>query len=267
LNCGVYSLFPFPKEKEVINHYHSGIYRRPSKYNLNKQGKNFLVKKKYFIDRLIKLSQLLSRVGRILDVGAGNGLLLAEAKKRNWQVWGTELDPAAINYVKRKYDFKLLKGELSKLKIPKQYFDVVHLHHNLEHVYQPEALLNSIKTVFKPGGLLVIEVPQDLYPLSAVIKYYLSYKTRCRFLTNLFLKRKMISIKTTPSAHLFFFTPNSLKKLLIQSGFKIIQIKTPRRNHASDRVIYKHHYLANLIYFLESKLLLGPNIEVFAKIN
>jgi len=266
LNCGMFSLDPFPSKKIVISLYCSGEYRnRYQQQNINWIGgsKNL---EKYLKKRLIKVEKLLKKRGRLLDIGAGSGAFLAQARKRGWKVKGIELDPQAIQYAKRKLGITLFRGELFDLKTPKHFFDVVQLNHVLEHIYNPVELLKRIKLILKPGGYLIIEVPNEIYPLSELIQFYLSYKMSCRYFVRKFLCREMTLVKLPPSLHLLFFNNHNLKQLLEKTGFKVVEINTPRRNKRFDRTIYKSFWMSELIYFLERKFKLGPNIEVFASV-
>lgn len=266
LSCGIVSLFPFPPNKKINYLYGKGEYhKRFQQQNMDwiggsKKLSNHLKK------RLIKLEKLLKFKGRLLDIGAGSGVFLAEARKRGWQIQGVELDPCAISYAKRQFNISLFKGELYNLKTPKHFFDVVHINHVLEHIYNPVEILKRIKSIIKPGGFLVIEVPNEICPLSEVIEFYLSYKIYSRFLFRKILRHRMILVKLPPSLHLFFFKARNLKKLLEITGFKVVEINTPRRNEKFDRTIYKSAYVSRFIYFLERKFKLGPNIEVFASV-
>ena len=264
LNCGMFSLDPFPSKKRVISLYRSSEYRkRYQQQNINWIGgsKNL---ENYLKKRLIKVEKLLKKRGRLLDIGAGSGAFLAQAKKRGWKIKGIELDPQAIQYAKRKLGITLFRGELFDLKTPRHFFDVVHLNHVLEHIYNPVELLKRIKLILKPGGYLIIEVPNEIYPLSELIQFYLSYKMRCRYFVRKFLWREMTLVKLPPSLHLLFFNQHNLKQLLENTGFKVVEINTPRRNERFDRTIYKSFWTSKLIYFLERKFKLGPSIEVFA---
>lgn len=264
LSCGMISLYPFPDKNKIQSLYRSGEYR--GRYQLKEMDWIGGSKKlsNHLIKRLIKLEKLLKFKGRLLDIGAGSGSFLAEAKKRGWQIQGIEIDPCAINYAKRQFNINLFKGELQNLKTPKHFFDIVHMNHVLEHVYNPAELLIKIKSVLKPGGYLIVEVPNEVYPLSELVQFYLSYITHWHFLAKKFLWRKMNLVKLPPSLHLFFFDCHSLKRLLNQTGFKIVEINTPRRNEATDKTIYRSTWMFKLIYFLEARLKKGPNIEVFA---
>lgn len=264
LNCSTLSLNPFPSKDKILWLYRGGEYH--NRYQQQKMDWIGGSKKlsAYLKRRLNKTEKLLKGRGKLLDVGAGSGAFLAEAKKRGWQVQGVEVDPQAIRYARRQFGISLFNGELLNLKTPPHFFNAVHLNHVLEHVYNPQELLVKIKSVLKPGGCLIIEVPNEVYPLSELIQFYLSYKTHWRCLAGKILWRKMTLVKLPPSLHLFFFDCHSLKHLLKQTGFKIIEINTWRRNEAVDKTIYRSSQMPKLIYFLEKKLRLGPNIEVFA---
>ncbi len=95
---------------------------------------------------------------RLLDVGAANGMFLAVAKKRNWEVWGVEVsDFAATEGRKRGFDIKT--GTIIEAKFPDAFFSVVTLWDVLEHIQDPHATLQEIARITKETGLIAVNTP------------------------------------------------------------------------------------------------------------
>ena len=107
--------------------------------------------------------------GRILDVGCAAGYFLAEARQRGWEAEGSELSAKAARHAIKR-GFKVHVGAVESLKLPSR-FDVVYAAHTLEHVKDPLVFLNKLKSFLKPGGKLMIEVP-NAYHLWALIWHY-----------------------------------------------------------------------------------------------
>ena len=111
--------------------------------------------KGYMLNQKLNWIEKLKSPGKILDVGAGTGDFLLNAKKRGWQVSGVEPNDAARKLALLKnLD---LKDELSKFSNDK--FDVICLWHVLEHIPNLEEEISNFKALLKDDGMLVIAVP------------------------------------------------------------------------------------------------------------
>ena len=98
--------------------------------------------------------------GRILDVGCGRGLMLADFVRRGWQAVGTEFSAELTEAVENRYGFPVHSAEnLSDCGFDADFFDVVTLWHSLEHLTRPIDTLREVHRILKPGGIVVIEVP------------------------------------------------------------------------------------------------------------
>lgn len=96
--------------------------------------------------------------GHALDVGCGNGAWLLKLQSLGWQVEGVEFNSLACE-VARAAGLVVYQGSLADAARPSNFYDVVRIWHTLEHVPNPDAELREIARILKPGGRLIIGVP------------------------------------------------------------------------------------------------------------
>jgi ubiquinone/menaquinone biosynthesis C-methylase UbiE len=103
---------------------------------------------------------------QVLDISSGEGYganLLAQVAA---QVTGADIDAVAVALAKRKYkqdNLKFLTGAADKLPCATGSFDIVVSFETIEHYDQHQDMMQEIKRVLKPGGLLIISSPDKLY--------------------------------------------------------------------------------------------------------
>jgi SAM-dependent methyltransferase len=96
--------------------------------------------------------------GRLLDVGAGIGELLALAREAGWQAVGVDVDPAVVAYARaRGLDVRL--GDLPTLELTAASFDLVTLWNVIDFVSDPIGLLRECRRVLAPGGRVFVRTP------------------------------------------------------------------------------------------------------------
>jgi len=95
---------------------------------------------------------------RLLDVGAGVGMLVRLAGERGWQAVGIDVDPAVVAYARaRGLDVRL--GEVGKLALAAESFDLVTLWNVIDFVADPVAMLDECHRVLVPGGRIFVRTP------------------------------------------------------------------------------------------------------------
>jgi SAM-dependent methyltransferase len=101
-----------------------------------------------------KIEPLLSRGGRLLDVGCGRGTLLKLAHAAGFEACGIER-PSPLGHTVPGVLYKTLP----ECNFPDDHFQVVVLWHVLEHLPHPVETLREIHRILKPGGWLSLAVP------------------------------------------------------------------------------------------------------------
>jgi 2-polyprenyl-3-methyl-5-hydroxy-6-metoxy-1,4-benzoquinol methylase len=97
--------------------------------------------------------------GRLLDVGCGAGAFLERMQSFGWTVTGLDYAADVARRVEQRTGIKVHAGTLPHADLAPQSFDAVTMWHVLEHVPHPRQLVEAAAKLLRPGGLLVIEVP------------------------------------------------------------------------------------------------------------
>lgn len=147
---------PKPKEHDLGKYYESEQYI--SHTDASKGVFSFLYQlvKKWSLQKKVKLILSYNRTpGTLLDIGAGTGEFLKAAREKSWTVVGIEPNQNAVSVAKDKGI--TLYHELNDVK--NQKFDVITLWHVLEHISNLEEVVEDLSRLLKPGGVLIIAVP------------------------------------------------------------------------------------------------------------
>lgn len=191
--------------------------------------------RKKFDLRLQWIEKYVSR-GKILDIGCSVGLFLKIARDRGWEPYGLELNTRAVKYAKDKFKLKNIKQViLEKAKFPENYFNAAGLWGVLEHILHPDRVLKELYKVLKPGGVVVISIP-NAGSLAARI---LRERTSC----------------FNGMVHLWFFNPKTMKYFLEKLGYKIIEMSSeqPELDTVWNFLNYEDPYLGRAKFPLDGK--------------
>lgn len=164
--------------------------------------------------------------GRVLDVGCGSGVLLGQLAGRAGYRAGIELSAAAAAAAALVADEVVNGPVTSALPFPPSTFDVVVCADVLEHLADPAAALSSVVRLCRPGGALVISVPNVAY-----------WQARLRLLRGVW---RYEPTGLFDSGHLRFLTRDTLLELVSGCGLLVETIEPARvpdlAAHVLDRV-------------------------------
>lgn len=157
-HCGLVFTMPRPAPEVIGNYYKSDAY-----YS-HQQNKKGIIPKIYESVKTINLKGKVAMAigdlpqGRLLDIGCGVGDFLLQVKKLGWSVTGIEPSEQASKIAQSRLAFApLTPADYDQL--PDQSFDVITMWHVLEHVDDLKSQTKELKRLLRPGGRLVIALP------------------------------------------------------------------------------------------------------------
>lgn len=174
---GFWEVIDKPTSQELADYYTNKYYQTErGNYRKSYPEKELEVIRMKISQRLHKVDQLRGgdqRLGRVLDVGCGEGFALAEFQHRGWEVEGIDysseglraMNPDLLEYVEQGNVFELLETRIQNGKT----YDVVWLNNVLEHVTEPLDLLKALRRLITDDGILVVTVPNDFSELQEIL--------------------------------------------------------------------------------------------------
>ena len=119
----------------------------------------------HFQVRRARVLELLpERLGRVLDVGMGPGVLAEAVVARGGTFEGVDLSPEMVLEAREKYGrlpgASFREGNVEAIDAPDSTYDQVIAVAVVEYLKTPDRALTEIARVLKPGGLAVVTVPK-----------------------------------------------------------------------------------------------------------
>ena len=202
--CHLRATYPQPDAEEIGRYYASAEYishsdTRSGLINrLYHAAREQMLKKKH--KWVVKASG--KEKGTLLDVGAGTGHFAHFMQTKGWLVAALEPDEKARQVAVAKLGINIQPLEALERQIGHTY-DVITLWHVLEHVHDLQGYMNHFRSILKPGGVLIIAVPN--YTSKDAKKY-----------------GAMWAAYDVPR-HLWHFSPASMERLMTNHQFTLIE--------------------------------------------
>lgn len=202
VECGLIYLSPRPTPAAISLYYPSDYasYRRPvedERWALMRwMRRRKLVKRRSMVERYSGRQR-----GRLLDVGCSTGLFVNEMAQSGWQVMGVEPIGYAAQYARERFGLTVHCGTMDDVPCEGETFDVITFWDVLEHTFSPTETLARASALLKPGGLVVISVPNwDSWGRLIFGSHWQGFD---------------------PPRHLYVFTRQTLTAMLTQAGFAV----------------------------------------------
>lgn len=194
--CGLQYLTPRLKSDLILTGYSEGIDEAFISQNTARE--------RTFSKSLQLINNLKPQKGKLLDIGTAGGSFLGVAHHLGWDVLGCEPNRWMAEWGSAHYGIDIHPGTIFDMALPDAEFDVVTLWDVLEHTPDPQAVLKECRRILKPDGVIIINYP-DIQSLVSRL-----------------MGRKWVFLL---SVHLYYFTPDTIRAMLTQTGFKVNTFK------------------------------------------
>jgi SAM-dependent methyltransferase len=161
------------------------------------------------LERLVRSAEPFRKTGCWLDLGYGEGALLAIAERHGWACHGSEVSPRALE-CGRQRGWRVTTDPSGDSRFEPATFDVVSMIEFLEHLGDPIRFLGDAARWLRPGGLLYLTTP-NAKSLNARL---------------LGLSWSVVS----PPEHIVLWTVRALRRVVTEAGFRVIRVRSEGLN-------------------------------------
>jgi SAM-dependent methyltransferase len=209
-SCGMMRLSPMPTPEQIRSFYPQSYWFAPDKKGISLAERYRRLVLRDHVRFVVQALREYEGKGRLLDVGCGGGLFLGMMKERGWDVVGLDFSAEASEVALKSQGVHVEVGSIEQAPFAPESFTAITMFHVLEHLVDPGTSLAAARKLLKPGGKLVVQVP-DAGTLGL----------------------KLFGIRWNAldiPRHLYHFRSKDLERLLEAQGFHVV-----RRKHFSLR--------------------------------
>lgn len=159
------------------------------------------------VDRLESAAEVIvaavpNRSLRVLDAGCATGTFLGMLKDRGFtDLTGIDPSPSAVATARRLYGVSAVAGSFTSPPSDLGTFELITLHHVLEHIFDVQGAVRALRSLLVSGGLVYVEVPDAEHYVDHLVSPYDDFNTE----------------------HINHFSLHSLRALMESSGFVLEQ--------------------------------------------
>jgi 2-polyprenyl-3-methyl-5-hydroxy-6-metoxy-1,4-benzoquinol methylase len=205
--CELTFVWPKPSDSELAALY-ATYHENTGQHLLNSEGETEL-----FTHVVARLIDAVGPSGSLLDIGSSYGHFLALARARGFSTKGLEIASGPARSAREQLGLDIEEVTLEERAFPSGAFTAVTLLNVLEHVPDPLATLQEAFRVARPGGVLIVVVPNLLF----AYPYF-------RVTRRLGLELPVPTSAYDVPFHLTLFSPRSLRTLLAAAGWQVTAI-------------------------------------------
>lgn len=182
----------------------------------------------------------LNKDDTILDVGCGDGYYLHILTNLgiSLNLFGVDIDEVGLDKARDnlKRNISLRKADLMKrLPFKSKTFDKIVMSEVAEHLTNDLYGLKEVWRILKPGGILILTVPNQNYPLfwdpiNWVFEHFFKYHIKSGFFSGIW------------NQHIRLYTQAEIEKVSKKAGFELLDIKS-----LTYWCLPFNHYIVNFV--------------------
>ncbi len=156
----------------------------------------------------------------ILDIGCGASSIGLPLASIGYQVLGVDIDQHEIGLARKNNSFSNAVFEVQDANdmVLKRTFDVVICSEVIEHLHEPQILLDTVLKLLSPRGIMILTTPNGFGP------YEMLYETPMRWIRGTYRKLKRKPKLSREFMHVQNFKFQAFLSLLADSGFKVERV-------------------------------------------
>lgn len=141
--------------------------------------------------------------GKLVEIGSSFGFFLKVAESNGWNCSGFEISKYSSKVAREKYKVDVKNSDFLSEKMSRDN-DMLVMLDTIEHLLDPSAVIKKASEVLKPGGGIYIPTGD----INSLFARLCGRKWRLM----------------TPPLHIYFYTPETITKLLNKHGFTVLKI-------------------------------------------
>ena len=156
--CGLMRLYPWPTPEELRRYYPETYWFEPEPSTAAKLEETY---RRFVLRDHVRfvMSALGADGERVLDVGCGGGLFPRMLRESGHAAFGLDFSHQAAKVATHTNAVPTLQGDFPNAPFAPETFNAITMFHVVEHLYDPLAYVKAAHRFLKPGGKLIVQVP------------------------------------------------------------------------------------------------------------
>jgi SAM-dependent methyltransferase len=227
--CGLVSRADVPDERALAGIYDDGYFRDDPESDDRHGYSDYLrdepLHRANARRRLDLLARHLPAPGRLLDVGCAAGFFVDEARRAGWDAAGVDVSAPMVEWARSELGLPVIQGTFADADVAPE-LDAVTMWDYIEHSVDPRRDLEQARDRLVAGGALALSTGDIGSAVARVTgrRWHL----------------------LTPEHHNFFFDERTLRRLLADTGFRVVEARRRAALYSVSHVVYKLETLAPL---------------------